>query len=75
MVLSVPVYKHIRVISVQNFMNYKRLREVQTSLTHCIMAESSTVLCWTSQFVNLRMLGLFSHFYSILDGKSCQQTM
>ena len=41
------------------------------SLTHCILMDSSTVICWTSAFVTLGVSGLFCHFYSVLDGKSC----
>ena len=33
------------------------------------------VLCWTSRFVILWFSGLFCHFYSIFDGKSCWRTM
>ena len=40
-------------------------------LTHCILADSSTAICWTSPIVILGMLGLFCRFYSIFDGKSC----
>ena len=29
------------------------------------------VICWTSPFVILGVLGLFCHFYSIFDEKSC----
>ena len=41
------------------------------SLTHCILIESSTGICWTSSFVIFGVLGLFYRFYSIFDGKSC----
>ena len=40
-------------------------------LTHCILVDSSTVICWMSLFVILGVSGLFCHFYSIFDGKSC----
>ena len=40
-------------------------------LTHCILVDSSTLICWTSPFVSKRVLGLFCRFYSILDAKSC----
>ena len=40
-------------------------------LTHCILVDSSTVICWTSQFVIVEVLGLFCCFYSIFDGKFC----
>ena len=41
------------------------------SLTHCILMDSLTVICWTSSFVTLGVSGLFRHFYSVLDEKSC----
>ena len=37
-----------------------------SSLTHCILLDSSTVIYWTSTFVILVMLGLFCRFYSAL---------
>ena len=40
-------------------------------LTHCIMVDSSTVMCWKIPFVILGVLGLFCCFYSIFSGKSC----
>ena len=43
--------------------------------THCILVDSSTVVSWMSQFDILGMSGLFCHFYSFFDGKSCCQTM
>ena len=42
-----------------------------TGLTHCIQVDSSMVLCWTSPYVILGVLGLFCYFYSIFHGKSC----
>ena len=39
-------------------------------LTHCILVDYSTVICWTSLFFILGVTGLFSHFYSIFDGKN-----
>ena len=39
-------------------------------ITHCLLVDSSTVVCWTSLLVILGVLSLFCHFYSILDGKS-----
>ena len=42
-----------------------------TILTHCILVDSSTVICWTSQFDILGVPGQFCHSYSIFDGKSC----
>ena len=39
-------------------------------LTHCILVDFSTVICWMSPFVLVGMLGLFSSFYSIFHGKS-----
>ena len=38
---------------------------------HCILVDCSTVICWMSLFVILEVMGLFCHFYSIFDGKSC----
>ena len=40
-------------------------------LTDCILVDSATVICWASPIVILGVLGLFCHFYSIFDGKSC----
>ena len=34
-------------------------------LTHCILVDSSTVICWMSPVVILGASGLFCHFYSI----------
>ena len=45
--------------------------DVCTLLTHCILVNSSTAICWTSPHVILGVLGLFTCFYSIFDGKSC----
>ena len=45
------------------------------SLTNCILGDSSTVICWTSLFVIFGVTALFCCFYSIFDGKSCDQTM
>ena len=43
-----------------------------TSLsTHCILVNSSTVICGKSPFVILGVNSLFSRFISIFDGKSC----
>ena len=36
-------------------------------LTHSMPVDSSTVICCTSPFVILGVLGLFCHFYSIFD--------
>ena len=41
------------------------------ALTHCILVDSSTIICWASPFVILRVSDLFCCFYSIFDGKSC----
>ena len=35
------------------------------------MVGSSIVICWMSPFVILGVSGVFCHFYSIFDGKSC----
>ena len=40
-------------------------------LTHCILIDSSTVICWTSPFVILEMSALFCGFYSYFDRKYC----
>ena len=40
-------------------------------LTHCILVDCSSVICWTSPFLILGVSGLFHHVYSIFDGKSC----
>ena len=40
-------------------------------LTHCILLDSSTVICWMSSFVILGVPDLFYCFYSTFDGKSC----
>ena len=39
---------------------------ISSKFTHCILVDSSTVICWTSPFVILGVSGLFCHFYSIL---------
>ena len=44
-------------------------------LTHCILVDSSTVICWTQQFVILGVFCLLKRFYSSFDGKLCQHTM
>ena len=44
------------------------------ALTHCILVDTSSVICWMSPFVILGVSGLLCHFYSIFDGKSCEQT-
>ena len=35
-------------------------------LTHCILVDSSTVICQRSPFITFGILGLFCRFYSIL---------
>ena len=40
-------------------------------LAHNILMDSSNVICWTSPFVTLGVMGLFCGFNSIFDGKSC----
>ena len=42
-----------------------------SSLTHCILVDTSTMICWTSPFAILGVSGLFCCFHSILDRKSC----
>ena len=39
------------------------------ALTHFILIDSSTVICWTSPFVILGVLGLFCLFHSIFSWK------
>ena len=39
------------------------------NLTHLLLVDSSTIICWTSPFVILEVSGLFYGFYSIFDGK------
>ena len=42
---------------------------LHTKLTHCILVDASTVICWTSPFVIiLRAPGQFCRIYSIFDG-------
>ena len=48
-----------------------RVFYVDHFLTHCILVDSSIVICWISLFVILGVSGLFCHFYSIFDEKSC----
>ena len=43
---------------------------LSTLLTHCILVDSSTLICWTSPFVILGVSDLLCRFYSIFDGKS-----
>ena len=63
---SIAVHGHLKDSSLQ-------MRCI-LNLTHCILVDSSTVICWTSPFVILGVSGLFFCFYSIFDGKSCNQT-
>ena len=56
---------------VDPFHKGSNLRKRIFSLTHCILVDSSTVICWTSPFVILGVLHLFCCFYSTFDGKSC----
>ena len=37
-------------------------------LTYCILIDYSTFICWIKE-----VSGLFYRFYSISDGKSCEQ--
>ena len=39
-------------------------------LSHCILVDSSTVICWTSPYVILGLAGLFWDFYSIFEANS-----
>ena len=38
-------------------------------LAHCILVDTSTVICWVSPFVILGVSGQFCHFYFIFAGK------
>ena len=38
-------------------------------LTHCILVDFSTVICWTSSFIILGVSAVFCCFYFIFDGK------
>ena len=49
----------------------KKIWGIERELTHCILVDSCTVICWTSRFVVLGVLGLFCRFCSIFDGKFC----
>ena len=44
------------------------------SLTHCILADSSTVMYWRSPFVILGMSVYFVPFILFFDRKSCYQS-
>ena len=51
----------------------KSARSAGQYLTHCILLDPSTVICWTSPISPCNILGvsgLFCHLYSIFDGKS-----
>ena len=52
----------------------RTLAEILTAgllLTHCILVDSSTVICWMSPYVVLGVSCLFCPFHSICDGKFC----
>ena len=49
------------------FMNNKTFSERSLILTHSILLDSSTVICWMSLVVILGVSGLFRRFYSIFD--------
>ena len=40
-------------------------------LTHCILVDSSTVICWTSPYVMLGGQVCFVAYILFFDGKSC----
>ena len=42
-------------------------------LAHCILVDSSAVICWTSPFVILVMSSLFCRFYYILENPVSKQ--
>ena len=44
--------------------------QITITLTHTILVDSSSVLCWTSPFVILGVSGLFCCFYSIFVKKN-----
>ena len=52
-------------------MLFAHLTFVFGALTHCILVDASTVICWTSSFVILGVSGLFCSLCSIFDEKSC----
>ena len=45
---------------------YHALNATLPILTHCILVDFSTIMCWTSPFVIVGRL-----IYSIIDRKSC----
>ena len=49
----------------------KNQRKEKLVLTYCILLSFSTVICWTSPFVILRVSGVFCPFYSTFDETSC----
>ena len=55
----------------QKLFPFSHLVELQKgnphSLTHCILVDSSVVICWMSPSVILGVLDLFCPFYSIFD--------
>ena len=40
-------------------------------LTHCVLVDSSTFICWMSPFAILGVSGLFFTVILFFDGKSC----
>ena len=46
------------------------LHEVYTHLTHCIVMDSSTAVCWMGPFVILGVSNSVCHFYSIFNGNN-----
>ena len=42
------------------------VKQVGSPVTHCILVDSFTVICWTNIFVNLGVLDLFSTFILFL---------
>ena len=43
----------------------------KVTLTHCVLVDSSTFICWMSPFVILGASGLFFSVILFFDGKSC----
>ena len=44
----------------------KNIQESRSILTHCILVDPSTVICWTNPFVILGVSCLFCRFYPVI---------